>query len=540
MSAAGRGAQAPPDLGPSVRRHARLDEEAPVELRATHASWVFIAGADVWKVKRPVNLGFLDFSTVEARKKCCEDEVRLNRRLAPDVYLGVEPVRRDADGLRLGGSGGDGPIVDWAVHMRRLPDGASAASRLARGALDAPRLAALAARVAAFHAAARAVPARGELGALRENVEQNFAETERFVGDLVDRDTFEDARAFATGWLDDNAELVQRRVAEGRSREGHGDLRLEHVYFPSDDAEAPPLVIDCVEFAERYRAGDVAADVAFLAMELDLAGRPDLASGFLARYAEAADDFDLYRVLDFYASYRAWVRGKVAALVASDEGAAAELRRAKREEARRDFALARAYAGRPLDPPFIVAVGGVPGSGKSTLAAALGVALAAPVISSDRTRKALAGLKPTERGGPELYTDESRARIYAELLRRADAVVASGRSVILDATFSEPSRREEARLFARTRGAQLVLVELGCDPSVLRARLARRRAGGSVSDATDTELDELMRRHQTPDPREGTPVVRLDGALPPLRVADEALAELRRHDVTPASERRGA
>jgi aminoglycoside phosphotransferase family enzyme/predicted kinase len=532
-----RGAGQPPlDLGPAVRRRARLDPAAPVELRATHASWVFIAGDDVWKVKRPVDLGFLDFSTVEARKRCCEDEVRLNRRLAPDVYLGVEPVRRGAGGLELGP--GDAPIVDWAVHMRRLPDEESAAARLARGALDVDRLAILAARVADFHGAARAVPARGDMATLRRNVDENFAETERFVGDLVDRDTFDDARAFQTCWLDDNAGVVRRRVEAGRIRDGHGDLRLEHVYFPGDDAGAAPLVIDCVEFDERFRAGDVAGDVAFLAMELDLAGRPDLASGFLARYAEAADDFDLYRVLDFYLSYRAWVRGKVAALVASDEGAAAELRKRKRLEARRDFALARAYAGRALDAPFVVAVGGVIGSGKSTLAAALGRDLAVPVIGSDRTRKSLAGLEPTERGGPELYTAASRARAYAELLRRADGVVGSGRSVVLDATFSEPGRRGDARALARARGARLVLVELACDEAVLRARLERRRAGGSVSDATDAHLDALAGRYRAPDPAEGTPVVRLDGALPPDRVAGGALVELRRHGVTPAAERR--
>jgi aminoglycoside phosphotransferase family enzyme/predicted kinase len=543
-----RGAGQPPlDLGPAVRRRAGLDPAAPVELRATHASWVFIAGADVWKVKRPVDLGFLDFSTVEARKRCCEDEVRLNRRLARDVYLGVEPVRHGAGGLELGaGDAPDEPIMDWAVHMRRLPDEDSAAARLARGALDADRLAGLAARVADFHGAARAVPARGDMATLRRNVDENFAETERFVGDsagdsagdLVDRDTFDDARAFQTCWLDDNAGVVRRRVEAGRIRDGHGDLRLEHVYFPGDDAGAAPLVIDCVEFDERFRAGDVAGDVAFLAMELDLAGRPDLASGFLARYAEAADDFDLYRVLDFYLSYRAWVRGKVAALVASDEGAAAELRKRKRLEARRDFALARAYAGRALDAPFVVAVGGVIGSGKSTLAAALGRELAVPVIGSDRTRKSLAGLPPTERGGPELYTAANRARAYAELLRRADGVVGSGRSVVLDATFSEPGRRGDARALARGRGARLVFVELACDEAVLRARLAQRRAGGSVSDATDAHLGDLAGRYRAPDSAEGTPVVRIDGALPPARVVDGALAELRRHGVTPAAERR--
>jgi aminoglycoside phosphotransferase family enzyme/predicted kinase len=530
---AARGVGEPPlELASAVRRRGGLDAAAPVELRATHASWVYLAGGDVWKVKRPVDLGFLDFTSLEARRRDCEDEARLNQRLAPSIYLGVEPVRRGPSGLELGGAG---PVVDWAVHMRRLPDGASAAARLARGALGPAELEALAACVADFHRTARETPAWGESARLRANVEENFADTERFVADLVDRETFDEARAFQTRWLDEHGELLDARVAAGRIREGHGDLRLEHVYFVEGDAT--PVVIDCVEFAERFRAGDVAADVSFLAMELDLAARPDLAAGFLARYAEASGDFDLYRVLDFYLSYRAWVRGKVAALVAADEDAPADVRKRKRAEARRDFALARSYAGRPLEPPFVVVVGGMIGSGKSTLAAALGRALAAPVVSSDRTRKALAGMAPTEKGGAELYSEPGRARAYDELLRRADAVLGSGRAVVLDATFPQVSRRRQAREAAVARGADVVFVEVACDEATLRARLARRRVGGSVSDATDAELDALASRYEAPDPSEGSPLVRVDGRLTPARVVAEALAGLRGEGIAPASER---
>jgi uncharacterized protein len=533
MTLVGGAGQPPPDLAAAVRRRGDLDTAAPVEVRTTHASWVFIAAEDVWKVKRPVDLGFLDFTSIDARRQCCEDEVRLNRRLAPDVYRGVEPVRAGPRGLSLGG---DGTVVDWAVHMRRLPDEASAEARLARGTLVRDDLAGLAARIARFHAEARTTSTWGGLEVLRANVEANFAETTRFVGDLLERDTFFDARTYQSRWLDDHASLVDRRVAEGRVREGHGDLRLEHVYLlAGEDGATVPIVIDCVEFSERYRCGDVAADVAFLAMELELAGRPELAAGFLARYVEASDDFDLYRAVDFYASYRAWVRGKVAAVVAADETAPLDVRSRKRREARHDFALARSYAGRALEAPFVVAVGGMIGSGKSTLAGALGCALAAPVISSDVARKALAGLAPTARGGPELYTEARRASAYAEVLRRADAVLASGRPVVLDATFSQASRRREARDFARERGATLVFIEVTCDAVRLRERLAGRRAGGSVSDATDVEFDELAGRYQVIDRSEG-PVARVDGSLPPPRVVADALAALKREGVTPGGE----
>jgi hypothetical protein len=321
------------------------------------------------------------------------------------------------------------------------------------------------------------------------------------VGDLVDPASFDELCRLQASQLAAGAARFAARGAAGRIRDGHGDLRLEHVYFLPD-----PVAIDCIEFNQRFRCGDVAGEVAFLAMELELAGRPDLAAGFLARFAEAADDFDLYGVLDFYLCYRAWVRGKVAAFVAADDAADPEVRRRKREEARRDFALARSFAGRPLEPPFLVVVLGMIGSGKSTLAAALGRGLAAPVIGSDRTRKALAGLAPTERGGEDLYTDARSDATYAELLRRAAVVTAAGRGAIVDATFASARRREQARQLARQGGARLVFVEARCsDLAVIRERLRRRRDRPSESDATDELLDAFAARYQPPGADEAGP-----------------------------------
>lgn len=483
-----------------------LDVGEPLELRVTHASWVYLGRDEVWKLKRPVDLGFLDFRTPEARRRCCEDEVRLNRRLAPDVYLGVLPVRRHERGLTLSG---EGPIVDWAVHMRRLPADGGADELLARGRLTAAHLTRLARRLADFHRASPEVRACGDLAAVCATIEENLAQTERFVGDLLDRETFHDVSAFQRGWLAAHGERLAARAAEGRARDGHGDLRLEHIHF---EADAEPVVIDCLEFSERLRGGDVASDAAFLAMELDAAGRPELADGFLARLAEASDDFGLYDVVDLYLSYRACVRGKVAAHVATDPAATPEARAAKRREARDRFALALTYA-RPRAPrTFVVAVGGLPGSGKSTLAAALGEALAVPVIGSDLTRKAMAGLAPTARGGAALYTTAARERTYAEVLRRAACVAGAGRSVILDATFSTRAWRAAAAAMAREAGARFVFLERVADHSTVQARLARRRHEPSVSDATDAELARVAASYERPDEREGFPVVIIGGA----------------------------
>jgi aminoglycoside phosphotransferase family enzyme/predicted kinase len=507
----------------------------PVELRTTHASWVFLVGDDVWKVKRPVDFGFLDFRSIENRRHFCQEEVRLNRRLAAGVYLGVEPVRAGADGCGIGG-GGD--VVDWAVHMRRLPEDASAAAMLGRGALGADDLTALANTLARFVADVPATPAAGAPAFLRRNVDENFAQMEPYAGDIVDPATFDEVCRFQLGALADHHDRFLARADEGRIRDGHGDLRLEHVYFlpPPDGIVA----IDCIEFNDRIRCGDVAGEAAFFAMELEAARRPDLAAGFLARFAEASDDFGLYGVLDFYLSYRAWVRGKVAAFVASDPAADHGVRARKREEARRAFALARSFSGRPLDVPFVIAVGGMIGSGKSTLASALGRALAVPVVSSDQTRKAMAGIAATARGDAELYTPGAVARTYREILRRAELVAASGRGVILDATFLARRWRLAAAELARAAGGSFVHIEARAEAAVLSARLAARRTAPSVSDATDAELDTIAAASEPIEPDEPGQHLAVDTSGDPAHALAGALAALERARVLPASARRAS
>ena len=511
----------------------------PVTLRVTHGSWVFLTGDDVWKVKRPVDLGFLDFRTVEARRRCCEDEVTLNRRLAPDVYLGVEPVRLGPGGHAMTG---DGPVVDWAVHMRRLPDEASAEALLARGALDARALEAVAVRLATFLEAARPTPAFGTAAALATNVDENFRQVEPFVGDLIERRTFDQARAFQRETLARQRHRFELRVGEARIREGHGDLRLEHIYLLPDGAGGVrPTIIDCIEFNERFRCGDAAAEIAFLAMELEAFRRPDLAAGVVARFAEASDDFGLYGVLDFYLSYRAWVRGKVAAFVAADPAMAADVRQRARDEAGRRFGLARAAAGPPLDRPFLIAVGGVIGSGKSTLARALGRTLAVPVIGSDRTRKRAAGLDPSDRGDAALYEPARREQTYATIVERAAQVIATGRGVILDATFSTHRWRQTAAATARAHGAAFAFIEARCPrQDVLRQRLAGRRSGHGESDADDGLLDAFLRTYEPVGASDAGPLFAIDTSGSVETAQAEALDRLNRLGILAAAARRAS
>lgn len=455
-----------------------------VALITTHISWVFLTDREVWKLKRPVDYGFVDYTTLERRRRCCEDEVRLNRRLAADVYLGVVPVRLGPHGHWFGA---DGPIVDYAVRMRRLADECSAEALLRRDALTPDHLARLAERLARFFMDAAPTPEAGAIETVRANVVENFAQAEPFVGRFVSREVFDAVRAWQLGILERHADRLRGRVAQGRIRDGHGDLRLEHVYFEG----AEPTIIDCVEFNERLRCGDAASDVAFLAMELAARSRADLAERFLAAFALEANDHDLYGVVDFYAGYRAWVRGKVAAFLAADRSTSRERAARKAEEARALFDLARSYTeARPGTPP-VLAVGGVIGSGKSTLAEALGHATGVPVVSSDRVRKALAGVRATERAPESAYSAAFSARTFDELFRRAAAVLDSGRGVILDATFRERAHRLRARDLAQRYGRRFFFVETICDEATLRERLRRRAAGPSISDAGEALLDRV-------------------------------------------------
>jgi aminoglycoside phosphotransferase family enzyme/predicted kinase len=482
-------------------------EPSVVRLVTTHISWVFITDHDVWKLKRPVDYGFVDYTTAERREHFCHEEVRLNRRLAPDVYLGVVPVRVSEGRHSFTG---DGAIVDHAVRMRRLPDAASAEHMLRRGALGPEHLARLAARLARFYADAPRDSGQGPLDVLRQNVEENFDQVRPFVGRFVDAETFEAVKRWQGAQLEDHAKRFEARHRDGHVRDGHGDLRLEHVYFERTE----PIVVDTVEFNERLRIGDVASDVAFLAMELDARSRSDLSARFLAAFAMESGDHDLYAVVDFYLSYRAWVRGKVAALLAADGSTSPDKVERKSRESRALFTLARAYGMPRVAPGDVIAVGGLIGAGKSTLAAALGLSLGWPVIDSDRTRKALAGVPPTRPAPEEAYTEAFTRRTFDEVFRRADVVLGSGRGVILDATFRERDLRLRARDLARRHGRRFRFVEATCDEATLRERLRTRATGASVSDATEALLDRIRREFEPVTELTGAEHVRVRTTLP--------------------------
>jgi aminoglycoside phosphotransferase family enzyme/predicted kinase len=501
-------------------------ERAGFELIETHISWVFLGASEAFKVKRPVSFGFLDFATPEARREACEAEVELNRRLAPDVYLGVVPVTVDAAGTHA--IGGDGATVDWAVRMRRLRVEDRADEKLRAGELGPTELDRLAALLARFHARAQCdeeTSRHGEVEAIRRNVEENFAQTRDSIEAYMTREQAHEIEAWQLATLRDE-QRFSARVAAGRVRDGHGDLRLEHVYFePSGEIS----IIDCIEFNERFRYGDVCADAAFLSMDLAWQGRVDLAERFLARYARETGDYDLYSVVDFYESYRAFVRGKIASFLADDADASEPTRARAREEARRYFMLSLANERPPLMPPRVVAVGGMIASGKSRTAAAAGEILAAPVIGSDRTRKALKGLAPEDSLASDAwsgaYAPEVTAAVYEELWRLGKVVLGSGRPLVIDASFRTAELRAAARELADAFQVPFLFVECTAPREVMLRRLrARDEAVGHESDARAELLDAFEARYEPVPAPHGPDSLSIDTSQP-AKENRERLAE---------------
>jgi uncharacterized protein len=468
-------------------------QPAKVELVQTHISYVFLAGDEVYKVKKPVRFAFLDFSSLDRRRYFCHEEVRLNRRLAGDTYRNVVAIRSGDGGFALAPEDA-GDAVEYAVHMRRLPAERMLVNLLDRNAVGTDLIDTIAARLAAFHAAAGAGPdvARGgDPHVIAMLLEDDFREVDAFHGDTIAAADDDAIRRFCRDFLRSHDGFLRRRQAEGRVRDGHGDLHAEHVCCTD-----PLVIFDCIEFNPSFRHRDVAAEIAFLAMDLVFHRRADLADRLVARYAELAHDADLRTLVPFYACQRAYIRGKVDSLKSSETEVDAAARAAARQSAIDHFALAYRYTWSYT--PRLVVVIGLSGTGKSIVAAALHARTGFVHINSDTTRKLLAGLALTARPGAALYTAERSAATYDAMYAAASAELAAGRGTIVDATFQRRAHRDAARNVARRSGVPILFVECVTPEAEVRRRLTERaRAGTDASDA-DWAVYEQQRGNYEP------------------------------------------
>ncbi len=322
-------------LNPSTYPHS----PQAVQLVQTQMSLVFLTGEYVYKVKKPVDLGYLDYTTLEKRRFFCHQELRLNRRLAPDVYLGVVPIAQQNGRIILEASG---DVVEYAVKMRQLPAERMMNVLLARDQVSEAMVRQVADKLAAFHQLAETNEDIGIFGSLNivlTNAEENFFQIERQIGISISEEQYRSIRAYAAAFVERNADMFNSRVEQGRIRDCHGDLHSAHVCFANGIS-----IYDCIEFNDRFRYCDVASEIAFLAMDLDYYGHGDLSDYFADAYSEAADDRDLLKLLNYYKCYRACVRGKVESFKLQDPLVPEEAKKEALAAARRYFSLAEAYA----------------------------------------------------------------------------------------------------------------------------------------------------------------------------------------------------
>ncbi|MFC1957555.1 gluconokinase [Chloroflexota bacterium] len=314
------------------------DTSQGVEMAQTQMSFVFLTGDYVYKVKKPVNLGYLDYSTLENRYFFCQREVELNRRLCPDTYLGVVPITRNRGEIQLEGRG---EVIDYAVKMRYLPQELMMNVLLANNQVTALMVTSVAQRLAEFHQQAETnatISAFGELETIIENTEENFSQTVKYIGNTISQENYRHIKAYAKGFIDNDAYLFSKRMAEGKIRDCHGDLHAAHICFTDDIC-----IYDCIEFNDRFRYCDVASEIAFLAMDLDHYGRADLSRSFIGAYIDYSQDEELSRLLSFYKCYRACVRGKVESFKLDDPHISEEEKTKVQAVAKKYFVLAESY-----------------------------------------------------------------------------------------------------------------------------------------------------------------------------------------------------
>ena len=452
----------------------------------THISWLLLSGEHAYKLKKPLTLDFLDFGTLAQRRTACAEELRINRRTAPDIYLGVLPITGTPAAPRLGGDAAQ--AIDWAVHMRRFPAGALLAERAARGELQPAHIDALAREIAGFQAQAAVAPADspyGDAGDLARLAQDNFKPLFDLEPPPVKRQQLEQLQQWMQAESAHLAPLMATRRAEGRVREGHGDLHLGNLLW----LEGRARLFDAIEFNPRLRWIDVACDIAFLFMDLHAHGRPDLAWRFLDAYLAASGDYAGLAVLRPYEVYRALVRTLVARLRASQGGAAQGP----------DYLACAERLAAPLGARLLITYG-LSGSGKSTAAAQL-LQQGAVRLRSDVERKRLHGLAPLDDSaalGLDIYTSEASRRTFAQLAAQARALLAAGYPVIVDAAFLRRRERDAFHALARELGLPFAILHCHADPDRLRERVRQRRAAGG--DPSEADLAVLARQQQQAEP----------------------------------------
>jgi uncharacterized protein len=488
-----------------------------IELNETHISWVVLTGPFAYKIKKPVDLGFVDFTSLDERRFYCEEELRLNRRLAPELYRSVLPICGTPQKPTIGGTG---TPIEWCVQMRQFDQACLLNRQITEGVLAARHIDGLARQIAEFHGRIPKADAGSPFGTPREVAEpirSNFSHLEQ-LDSADDQNLVERLKAWCNSELQQLEKVILDRKRRGFVRECHGDMHLGNMFLEGDAV----TIFDCIEFNESLRWIDVMSEIAFCTMDLEDHARPDFAWRFLNALLEWSGDYEGLALFALYFVYRALVRAKVSRIRAEQ----ADLREDDRADALDAVSRYLALAARTLEKkrPFLAITHGLSGSGKTWGTQTLLERYGLIRIRSDVERKRLAGLAPTAKtdsavaGG--IYSLEFNRRTFARLAELSSPIVDAGFPLIVDATFLRRSEREQFRGLAASLGVPFAILEFPTDEATCRARIRQRlREDSDASEATEQVLDRQLQWHEPLSDSEQSDAVPFDGRNPQAAVA---------------------
>jgi len=484
-----------------------------IEQLETHISKIFLAGDYVYKIKKPLDLGFLDFSTLEKRCYYCHQEVTLNRRLTHDIYLGVVPITLKDGKYALDGKG---ETVEYAVRMRKLHEPESLKEMISNKTITGANMVELGRKLAGFYLKtpqSPAMEAEDSWTNIYDACEENFQQTRSFSTTLLDREKWETIQSATILFLKRNKSYFINRFNDKKILDCHGDLRCDHIYFTDKTIE----IIDCIEFNDKLRHIDLISDLAFLIMDLDFHGEEKLGSVLLNEFLEKSADTGAFLMLDFYKCYRAFVRCKVNCIFLASNKLKENERKEKISEALGYFNLSHEYALN-FSTPRIWVICGMPATGKSSISKALAEILEVEPIQSDMVRKKLFGLKPHERGGKlfgeKIYSSSAGSMTYEKIFDSVKEKIATSSSIIVDATFSEEKDREKLMALAMENRIKPLFIECTAEEDLIKERLLRRQFTPSLSDARLDNFKELKARYQKFSPDKRVRHIMVDTAFP--------------------------
>ena len=454
--------------------------QGSIQVLQTHISYIFLTGDYAYKLKKPVNMGFLDFSSLEKRQYYCQQELALNRPIAPEIYLDVLPITQHQETLEMNGKG---EIIDYVVKMRQFPQTTLFSEMEKAGKLTESLLAQLGKRVAKFHQETKRndyISAFGKPEKIQSAIENNYRHTEKYVGSVQNQKQFLETKAFTDRFFQDNNSLLKKRVNHHFIRECHGDLHLKNICYWRDKIQ----LFDRIEFNEPFRFVDVMYDVAFTMMDLEFRDCQELATVFLNNYLEQTGDWEGVQLLPLYLTRQAYVRGKVNSLMLDDPNIAAEDKQEARKQAKQYYHLAWQYT-QPKEGQLWM-MSGLSGSGKTTVARDIAKQQRAIHLRSDAVRKHLAGIDPEAVGNGDIYRSEMTEKTYERLLEIGSLLASNGWNVILDAKYDRQYLREAVITEAKDHHLPLRIVYCTAPMDILLDRVAKRQ--GDISDATPSLL----------------------------------------------------